>query len=341
MNIWKIAALLPALLFIQPAAAASWHEWDSLGLGMAPGPGGMKGNPAAVAWGPSNANLSVFVRGSNDALWWDTKSNGKWGGWLSLGGKISSAPSCASIGQSRILCFARGSDNAMWTTEFQTKNVGQWTTWATLGGLFNGAPSAMSYGTGDITVAARGTDNALWMRSLSGSAWSTGGWYSDGGGLVTDPACGEPAGDISDPQSIAAEGNTFHAACYAMGNPEQMDQWQTYFSSPGGQTGPVLVLNNPDAITHAVWTKVGGRTAYQGSLVYETVNAQYLFVAGTDNVLWRGSWLVQSGWKWESLGGLPNMGSGPSCVRQGSITNSTWTCFAMSIFGFLMERRYQ
>lgn len=64
----------------------SWSEWESLG-------GQCVGAPSATWF---HGSLSVFVRGTDDALWQRTYTpSGGWGDWVRLGGTLTSAPAVA------------------------------------------------------------------------------------------------------------------------------------------------------------------------------------------------------------------------------------------------------
>lgn len=87
-----------------------WSNWESLGGGLASGPG-------VCSW--ANGRLDVFVKGLDNALWHKWFSGG-WSGWESLGGVITSDPDAVSWGNGRIDAFARGTDNALWHRWFPT-----------------------------------------------------------------------------------------------------------------------------------------------------------------------------------------------------------------------------
>lgn len=74
-----------------------------------------------------------FVRGSDRALWhrWLLPS-GQGGFWTSLGGGLTSGPSCSSPpGVRHLHCFARGVNGALWVIEMTN---GGWSGWNDLGG---------------------------------------------------------------------------------------------------------------------------------------------------------------------------------------------------------------
>lgn len=67
-------------------ATFSWSPWESLG-------GQCVGAPSATWF---HGSLSVFVRGTDDAMWQRTYTpSGGWGDWVRLGGTLTSAPAVA------------------------------------------------------------------------------------------------------------------------------------------------------------------------------------------------------------------------------------------------------
>lgn len=122
----------------------------------------------------------VFVRGSDNALWYRSFDGTSWGGWKSLGGVLSDDPDGATLSGNAYV-FVRGTDNKLWYQKFDGTS---WSGWTTLGGVLNSAPGASSW-SGKIYVFVRGTDNALWYRTYDGASWS--GWTSLGGVLTSGP----------------------------------------------------------------------------------------------------------------------------------------------------------
>jgi hypothetical protein len=162
-----------------------------------------------------------------------------WVGWQSLGGKITSSPSCVSWGNSRIDCFARaGSDNALWTITYQALDSGKWSGWSSLGGQIIGPPSATAWGPGNLTIFARGTDHALFQLAFyaNGPVTSIGGapgwqgWRSDGGFAMTDAGCGALLADDRAPDSA---GIGRRVACYVVSSPQQISEYASWAVGSG------------------------------------------------------------------------------------------------------------
>jgi hypothetical protein len=335
MKITLLAAFA-VMALIGPMVANSWDPSVSLG-------GKSNGSPSAVVWGPPS-NISVFVRGLDDGLWWNTTPNNgqfKWGGWKSIGGKISSSPSCVASTNSRIDCYARaGADNALWAVTYQDIDIGKWGRWHSLGGGLNGAPSASRWGLGHDVVFARGSlNNELYQIEIGGGV--AGQYSSNGGATVTDPGCA----------ALADDETSRRVACYSMGTPLQMFQYASlYAPTSDGDHGNcflclggdpfVLAPPQPDG-TQKTWVQVDGQTPFPPSLIYADGNSHDVYATGTatsGNVLWHRAWRAQGGWRnWENLGGV-QLASGPSCIRTGTISAAQTMCFAQAVDGSVTMR---
>jgi hypothetical protein len=357
VKITLLTATLVMLIITTPALA---NKWDTLAI---PGNGKLVGGPSAVLWFDGKSiSISIFVRGTDDALWWNTAPSAptnvwghqifNWGGWKKIGGgTISSSPSCVATINSRINCYARGKDNALWFVSYQDVNIGQWGQWRSLGGGLNGAPSATSWRLGHDVVFARGSlDNALYQIETGDSqGWSgVRQWSSNGGSTVTDPGCAALAYDDFVPIKIttstddASVSTIFmrRVACYSMGTPEQMFQY-TSFWNPSSLSDLLKSENAPQPLdTTKTWTQVDGQTAYAPSLIYADANSHDVYVTrvAPNNTLWHRAWRLNSGWgKWEDTGGTKLI-SGPSCIRLGSIKAAQTMCFAQAADGSVTMR---
>lgn len=71
--------------------------------------------------------LDMFARGADNALWHRSWS-GSWGGWVRLGGVLTSAPAAASWGGDHIGVFATGTDGGTWHRQWD----GTWRPWETV-----------------------------------------------------------------------------------------------------------------------------------------------------------------------------------------------------------------
>jgi hypothetical protein len=137
--------------------------------------------------------LSVFVRGSNGAVYRKVKSTTSlaWGSWQSLGGALGAGtqPGAVVYGTSHQAVFMRGTNNQIYWKH--SGNCGAtWSRWASLGGQTYNNPAASSVKAGAIDVFVRGTNNALYTRHFNGSSWSN--WANLGGSITSGPAAAIP-----------------------------------------------------------------------------------------------------------------------------------------------------
>jgi hypothetical protein len=147
---------------------------------------GIAGTPAVCAEDTNNRDL--FVKGTDNALWWSHYNNPNWSAWQSLGGVLTSSPAAAAAsGSNRIDVFVRGTTGALWqrtTTDGGTT----WSAWYSLGGVLPAGtgPAACSWGAGRLDVFVQGTTGALYHKWYTGTSWS--GWENLGGVLTSSPA---------------------------------------------------------------------------------------------------------------------------------------------------------
>jgi hypothetical protein len=162
---------------------ASWYQqlmdiWPPTNITMknrfdAPPPPQPKPPVAADGSNPAVTYLNgvkySFVRGTDNALWYNT---GTYNVWTSLGGVITSGPTAVAVNND-IHIFARGTDKAVWYRTL-TKE------WSSISGLVSSGPAVSTDGN-VLFVVVRGNDTALWYRVLNLAAGSWGEWASLGG----------------------------------------------------------------------------------------------------------------------------------------------------------------
>ena len=85
--------------------------------------------------GPENF---VFVRGTDNGLWYRTYDGTTWSGWVGLGGTLASDPDSATW-DGKTYVFARGTDNGLW---YRTFDGLHWSGWTSLGGVITSGPGA-------------------------------------------------------------------------------------------------------------------------------------------------------------------------------------------------------
>lgn len=133
-------------------APPRWSDWSSIG-------GVATSDPASCSL--SGFRTVVFVRGTDNSLWFRYWDGYTWSAWASLGGVLTSAPAATCRTSNRIDVFARGADNALWHLWF----AGGWSTWESLGGGLSSGPGTNSSAKNHVMVFVRGADNAIWYRS--------------------------------------------------------------------------------------------------------------------------------------------------------------------------------
>jgi hypothetical protein len=145
---------------------------------------GVAGAPAVSA---QNANsLDLFMRGSDNAVWYKYWTGTTWMASTSLSGSVTSSPAATSRAAGYIDVFARGTDGALYE-KTTTNNGTSWSNWYKIGGqLASGTgPAADARGLNSLDVFVQGTDQALWYTHWDGTKWSA--WKSLGGSLTSSP----------------------------------------------------------------------------------------------------------------------------------------------------------
>jgi hypothetical protein len=250
-------------------------------------------------------NLYLFVRGSDNALWYRHWTGTTWTASTSLGGILTSSPAATSPSSGVIDVFVRGSDGVIWTRT--TTNGGtSWSAWTSIGGQTPSGtgPAVCSQGSG-LDVFVQGTDGALWHKSYTGSSWS--GWQSLGGILTSSPAATSRSSGTIDVFVRGSDGVIW-----------------TRTTTNGGATWNA-------------WHSIGGQVPLGTGPAADAQNANSLdvFVQGTDHALWYDHWdgTTWSGWK--SLGGVL-----PSSPAATSPANGVIDVFVRGTDNALWERPY-
>jgi N-acetylmuramoyl-L-alanine amidase len=267
-----VALTLVGLPIVASAASAgtsiSFAGWQSLG-------GVAKGAPAAT-WEPGR--LDVFVRGSDNHLWYKSYATG-WSGWQDLGGPpglLGSDPAAVSWSAGRIDVFVAGADGHLWRRWY----AGHWSSWEYLGGFLVGAPSVASWGPGRLDVFVRGTDNHLWHKWYSGG-WS--GWELRRGQLTSSPAAVSWGPDRVD--------------VFVRGTDSAL--WHTAFAGTWSGFGPL-----------------GGVLAGSPGVASWAAGRLDVFARGTDNRLYH-QWFAAGAWSGWQLAEGGVLTSAPAAVSWG------------------------
>jgi hypothetical protein len=137
------------------------------------------------------ANLTVFVRGTDNAVYTQKWNGSAWSGsWQSLGCCIVSNITAISS-SSNISVFGRGTDNGIYTKNW---NGTVWSGWQGLGCCAASDIGATSSGS-NITIFIRGGDNGVYTKNWNGSTWS--GWQSLGCCVASNIAATSSGSNIS------------------------------------------------------------------------------------------------------------------------------------------------
>ncbi len=172
------------------AAVGSWEtfsleeakiEWQSLGQTSL-------GTPSIVC--PSATRRDVFIRGTENALWWRTRLDGVWGEWMRIGHELGSEPTAVSLHSNHIDVFFRGANGENLHVYWQGTGFSQP---HNLGGTTNAQLGATIRGTG-LSALHRGMDGCLYVKSYNNNAWES-DWFCLEGKLASAPAATSSGGD--------------------------------------------------------------------------------------------------------------------------------------------------
>jgi GH43 family beta-xylosidase len=237
--------------------------------------------PAVVSTG--SGNVTVFVRGADNALWTKSANNGAWGGWQSLGGSLRSAPAAVAWGSGYISVFARGTTHELFHRMLFN---GTWQNWENLGGGLSSGPGA-TYDGSRIHVFIRGAAFALYRKQfISGVGWQN--WELLDGSLRSAP--------------VAASWGTGYLSVFS----------RTFYTDQ-------LLQRFNNGSSWFAWdaTSLGGSVTTVPGVVARTSNVLDVFARGSSDDLQQRTFTNGSGWGgWSSLGGVLTSGPGVA-VRNG------------------------
>jgi hypothetical protein len=223
--------------------------------------------PMGVAsWGVDR--LDLFAKGIDGTLKHKVY-NGRWSGWESLGGAITSGPSAVSWAAGRIDVVARGTAGDVQHLYYSN---GSWGAWQSLGGGILNEPSITSWGANHLEVFVRGTNNAIYHRGWNGSAWGS-AWLSLGGAATSSPTAASWASGRLDVFTRGTNNSLYH-------------RWYS-----GG------------VWSSATWENLGGTLTSSPAAFSLRSGHVEIFARGTGNGMWH-KWYSSSGWSaWAGLGG--------------------------------------
>ena len=280
--------------------------------------GGQLTNDPLVA-ANADGHLQIFARGTDNALWQISDSDGGWSEWKSLGGVLTGNVTIGRNADHRLEVFAQGTDNSLLHNR-QTSPNGDWSGWSSLGGVLASKLAVSTNADGRLEVFVGGTGNALfhnWQTSPGGE-WS--GWRSLGGVLAGNPVVSANADGRLEVFVRGTDNALWHNL-----QTSPNGGWSGWRSLGGAFLGDPAVGVNADgrlevfvrgtngALLHSWqtspngdwsgWISLGGALAGNIAVGRNADGGLEVYVQGTDNALWRN---VQSGshWSgWQGLGG--------------------------------------
>jgi hypothetical protein len=150
------------------------------------------GTPALVQR-TGQTKIDVFVHGTNNQIYetWYDYSNAQWGGWINMGGNITSDPQAVATSDGHEQVFDTGSNliQENWFNPNVTiNNVGGWANAQSLPANAVGSPTlAPRSGQNTIDEFVRGGDNQIYEMWYNWGNGQWGGWTSMGGYVTSDP----------------------------------------------------------------------------------------------------------------------------------------------------------
>lgn len=144
-------------------ADSGWNDWSWSSL-----PGvQFKSAPRLIARTPTR--LDVFARGSDDCIYWQTREEGTWLGWVKVSGPSASNVLPVADGPSSFFLFMKDARSVVWGRRFSSDG---WTSWAALGELASATDtefpgSALAFGEKDVRLFALGPSRDTRMLTIT------------------------------------------------------------------------------------------------------------------------------------------------------------------------------
>jgi len=228
--------------------------------------------------------ITVFVRGIDNALWYNVKVtyNGGWGGWRQLGGEIASSPVVAPNADGRLSVFVRGAAKDALLSITQVAANGEFGAWTNLGGIITSDPQVARNTDGTLEVIARGSDNAVWfIRQTEPSSAAFTPWATLGG-KVNGQVAVAPNADGRLSVFVRTEANVL-SYCHQNAPKGTYSEWE----SLSGQTAsPVTAQRGVDGRLHVFYIGANEKAVWQipqsapnGEFSKQHVNLGGVFVA--------------------------------------------------------------
>jgi 5-hydroxyisourate hydrolase-like protein (transthyretin family) len=265
-------------------------------------------------------NLFLFVRGSDNAIWYKYETGTTWTTAKSLGGNCTSAPAATSPSSGVINVFVQGTNGAVYE-KTTTNNGATWSGWTSLSGVLaaGSSPAATSPASSAIDVFVQGTNGAVYEKTSSDSGATWTGWTSLGGVLAANSG---PAATSSGSVTYVFAHGTDNAVWYKDWNGTAWSSWNSLggvlaagsspaATSPASSAIDVFVQGTNGAVyekttanggtTWGGWTSLSGVLAAGSSPAATSESGQvYVAALGTGNALW---WKTTTS-SWMSVGGI-------------------------------------
>lgn len=242
----------------------AWSNWLFLN-------GNTLSSPALCSSGPGS--VEVVVRGSDNAIYHKSFSNGVWASsWDGPGGGTSDQPACAVL-NGVLYVVVRGNDDSLYVSS-RTVPSGSWSPWVGLAGWTGSAPTLVaSADAARLDLVVRGADQQIYHKAFVSGAWSP-SWDSLGG-------------STSDVPATTSVGGLLHVLVRGTDN-------SIYYNSLSFSTS-----------TLSGWISLSGWTPSPPALQVDASGTIHLVVRGANNGIYHkekttsGSWSVN----WDSPGG--------------------------------------
>jgi hypothetical protein len=279
-------------------------SWEGLG-------GYIKSNPFIVKIEESNfpQDTHIFVVGGDNALWDNMNGN-----WIRLGGYLTSNP-CFRISGTIIDIYARGSDNSLWTCNFNTHYMTY--QWYPLGGMITSDPThAPSYSGMDNSnmihdkIFARGGDGNLWKCDVG---------YANNIPSGTWELVGLNVKQGSNPHAMA-DGNKNLHVFFRQNDDSLYDSLLIYKDN-----GPFVNSEYIEATAQLGGKMTSDPIPVRDTNYHDPLDYIHVYARGSDGALWdcalsTGA-LTETGTlssKWYNLGGYISPGGSGSSIYKGN-----------------------
>jgi subtilisin family serine protease len=328
-----VAAALRAL-GVDPGPA--WHPWESFS-------GALLTSPECLSLAATETHC--WAKLASGALgWWRYDGTARPAA-VSLGGTVSTSPSCLQAG-GKLHCFVQLASNQLGQI---TRTGASWGTWRSLGDNIRRRPACVSVDGTRITCVALSATNKLRSRSWSGTSW--GAWSTVAASVTAAdaPTCWVRAGGIDCVVVDSAGGLRYvrRGSAGSWAAPQNLGGASVGLAScvaHSTTTRTCFLRGTADTLRRihfngtrwAAWEDLGGKLATAPSCTQlDGVQPNCFAVAADGTLVHRRK--TSAGWQpWANLGGALNV-SRPACVAP---TGVRMDCFSRGSANALAHRAY-